>query len=82
MVLGCGGAVQITRQVTEEYGLTGADGKARRSTSRVIAIRLLSEMAPMAQGIHFMPLGWSDLVPLILAGLPHLGPASSESTIA
>ena len=28
-----------------------------------IATRLLKEISPMVQGIHFMPLGWSDLVP-------------------
>ena len=28
-----------------------------------MATRLLKEIAPMVQGIHFMPLGWSDLVP-------------------
>jgi methylenetetrahydrofolate reductase (NADPH) len=27
---------------------------------------LLKEIGPMCQGIHFMPMGWSDLVPQIL----------------
>ncbi len=32
---------------------------------------LLREIAPMCQGVHFMPLGWSDIVPQIIdAGLP------------
>jgi 5,10-methylenetetrahydrofolate reductase len=28
-----------------------------------ITMRLAKEMGPMVQGIHFMPMGWSDLVP-------------------
>jgi methylenetetrahydrofolate reductase (NADPH) len=28
---------------------------------------LLGKMAPMCQGIHFMPLGWSDIVPQIIS---------------
>jgi hypothetical protein len=27
---------------------------------------LLKEVAPMCQGVHFMPLGWSDIVPSII----------------
>ena len=27
---------------------------------------LLKEVAPMCQGVHFMPLGWSDIVPRII----------------
>jgi methylenetetrahydrofolate reductase (NADPH) len=34
-----------------------------KDKSLEIATRLLKEIAPMVQGIHFMPLGWSDLVP-------------------
>ena len=26
----------------------------------------LLEVAPMCQGVHFMPLGWSDVVPRII----------------
>ena len=26
----------------------------------------LKEVAPMCQGVHFMPLGWSDIVPRII----------------
>jgi len=47
-----------------------ADKDARRARSTALAVRLLTEMAPMAQGIHFMPLGWSDLIPRVLAELP------------
>jgi len=32
-----------------------------------ICIRLLKDIAPMCQGIHFMPFGWSDIIPTVLA---------------
>lgn len=32
-----------------------------------ITARLLKEIAPMVQGVHFMPLGWSDVIPQVLA---------------
>jgi len=31
-----------------------------------MAVEFLKEVGPMCQGIHFMPLGWSDLVPQII----------------
>ena len=31
-----------------------------------ITTRLLFQMGPMVQGVHFMPLGWSDVVPQVL----------------
>jgi len=41
--------------------------EAYKDKSLEIATRLLKEIAPMVQGIHFMPLGWSDLVPQLAA---------------
>lgn len=38
-----------------------------------ITARLLREISPMVQGVHFMPLGWSDLVPPLTEGLPRTG---------
>jgi 5,10-methylenetetrahydrofolate reductase len=38
-----------------------------KEKAAAITIRLLKEIAPMVQGIHFMPFGWSDLIPQILA---------------
>jgi 5,10-methylenetetrahydrofolate reductase len=38
-----------------------------KDKSMEIATRLLKEIAPMVQGVHFMPLGWSDLVPQLAA---------------
>jgi methylenetetrahydrofolate reductase (NADPH) len=34
-----------------------------------ITMRLAKEMGPMVQGIHFMPMGWSDLVPPVVQEL-------------
>jgi methylenetetrahydrofolate reductase (NADPH) len=33
-----------------------------------MSVGLLKDVAPMCQGIHFMPMGWSDLVPQIIEG--------------
>lgn len=37
-----------------------------KDKAREITTRLIKEISPMVQGLHFMPLGWSDLVPMIL----------------
>ena len=34
-----------------------------------MTIKLLKELAPMCQGIHFMPFGWSDIIPGVLAAV-------------
>ena len=34
-----------------------------------ITLRLAKEMGPMVQGVHFMPLGWSDVVPPVVTEL-------------
>ena len=41
---------------------------ARDNTKPVnaISIRLIKEIAPMVQEVHFMPLGWSDIVPEVI----------------
>ncbi len=41
----------------------------RKKTATEITIRLVKEIAPMARGIHFMPLGWSDIVPEVVQAL-------------
>jgi 5,10-methylenetetrahydrofolate reductase len=38
----------------------------RKEKAIEITARLLDEIAPMVQGVHFMPLGWSDIVPEII----------------
>ena len=34
-----------------------------------MTIKLLQELAPMCQGIHFMPFGWLDIIPEVLAAV-------------
>jgi 5,10-methylenetetrahydrofolate reductase len=38
------------------------DRKDRKKKCAEITIRLIREMKPLCQGIHFMPLGWESLV--------------------
>ena len=38
-----------------------------KETCIEMTAELLREVAPMCQGIHFMPLGWSDTVPRIIS---------------
>jgi 5,10-methylenetetrahydrofolate reductase len=39
---------------------TGINRTRQKATE--ITTRLVAEIAPMVQGVHFMPLGWSDVV--------------------
>ncbi len=41
---------------------------AGKKTATEMTVKLLKEPAPMSQGIHFMPFGWSDIIPEVLAG--------------
>ena len=34
-----------------------------------MTIKLLQELAPMCQGMHFMPFGWSEIIPEVLAAV-------------
>jgi len=47
--------------------MAGVPPEGYKGKSVEISTRLLKEIAPMVQGIHFMPLGWSDLVPQLAA---------------
>ncbi len=44
-------------------GVPKADYKKKATA---MTIELLKEIAPMCQGIHFMPFGWSDIIPEVL----------------
>lgn len=38
-----------------------------------MTVKLSKELALMCQGIHFLPFGWSDIIPEVLAGIkPYL----------
>jgi len=43
--------------------------EACKEKAAEITMRLAKEMGPMVQGVHFMPLGWSDLVPPVVTEL-------------
>jgi methylenetetrahydrofolate reductase (NADPH) len=46
----------------------GSVPKERRKEKAVeMTARLVKEIAPMVQGVHFMPIGWSDIIPDILS---------------
>ena len=47
---------------------SGVSASENGRTCVDITSDFLREVAPMCQGIHFMPLGWSHLVPLIVEG--------------
>jgi len=60
-------------KVPEPWGaeLEGVSQEGLKKKCVQMSVSLLKEVAPMCQGIHFMPMGWSDLVPQIIeeAGL-------------
>ncbi|HEX2965921.1 MAG TPA: hypothetical protein VHO84_09050 [Syntrophorhabdaceae bacterium] len=41
--------------------------QARKEKSIEITVKLIKEIGPMVQGVHFMPIGWSDVVPEIIS---------------
>lgn len=51
--------------------MAAAPKEDRKKKSAEIAARLIREMKPLCQGIHMMPLGWTDIVPEVVkqAGL-------------
>jgi methylenetetrahydrofolate reductase (NADPH) len=53
--------IKVPQTIIDERASVPPEGYREKSAE--IAARLLREIAPMVQGIHFMPLGWSDLVP-------------------
>jgi 5,10-methylenetetrahydrofolate reductase len=46
--------------------MASVDKKGRKKKSVEIAARLIKQIKPMCQGIHIMPLGWSDVVPELI----------------
>lgn len=47
-------------------GVAAGEYKAKATE---ITLRLATDMGPIVQGIHFMPLGWSDVVPPVVTEL-------------
>jgi len=52
--------------VKEMAGVAAGEYKAKATE---ITLRLATDMGPIVQGIHFMPLGWSDVVPPVVTEL-------------
>ena len=52
--------VSVPDALIEEISSVGKDDRKKKSAE--IAGRLIAELKPMCQGIHLMPLGWTDLV--------------------
>jgi len=48
----------------------GSVPKERRKEKAIeMTVNLVNEITPMVQGVHFMPLGWSDIIPDIVSGI-------------
>ncbi len=45
----------------------------RKEKAVEMTVRLVNEIAPMVQGVHFMPLGWTEIIPDIIAGMKARG---------
>jgi methylenetetrahydrofolate reductase (NADPH) len=56
--------VTVPDSLIEEIGSVPKEG--RKEKAMEMTARLAGEIAPMVQGIHFMPLGWSEIVPEIV----------------
>lgn len=60
--------ITVPEWVIEEMG--SVKSKADRKKKAVeITLKMAKEIKPMAQGIHFMPLGWSDVVKEVVENL-------------
>jgi len=59
--------VTVPEWIIEEMG--SVDKADRKKKAVEVTYRLAKEIAPMVQGIHFMPLGWSDVVVQVIEQL-------------
>jgi 5,10-methylenetetrahydrofolate reductase len=59
--------IDVPESLIKEMASVPKDQYKAKATE--ITVRLLKEMAPMCQGIHFMPFGWSDIIPEVLAAI-------------
>jgi methylenetetrahydrofolate reductase (NADPH) len=56
--------ITVPKWLVRELESVPPDGLKEKVTE--ITLNLAQEIAPMVQGIHFMPLGWSDIVPPVV----------------
>jgi methylenetetrahydrofolate reductase (NADPH) len=57
--------IKIPDSLIEEIGSVPIQGRKEKAIE--ITVRLVKEIGPMVQGVHFMPIGWSDIVPEIIS---------------
>jgi len=59
--------ITVPEALIKEMGSVPAAEYKAKATE--ITLRLAQQMGPMVQGVHFMPLGWSDVVPPVVTEL-------------
>ena len=56
--------IKVPKSLIDEINSVSQDQRKQKAIE--ISARLVKEIAPMVQGVHFMPLGWSDILPEII----------------
>jgi methylenetetrahydrofolate reductase (NADPH) len=56
--------INVPDNIITEMEQTKKEDRKKKSVE--IAARIVRQVKPMCQGIHFMPLGWDDLVPQVI----------------
>lgn len=59
--------ITVPNWIIEEMGKVAKEDRKKKAIE--ITVKLIRDIKPMVQGIHFMPLGWSDIVPEIVNAL-------------
>jgi 5,10-methylenetetrahydrofolate reductase len=59
--------VNVPDWIIKEMGSVSKEDRKKKAVE--ITLKLIREIKPMVQGLHFMPLGWSDIVPIIMKAL-------------
>lgn len=63
--------ITVPDWIIDEMG--SVSNQDRRLKAVEITARLISEIGPMVQGVHFMPLGWSDVVVQVIEEMKENG---------
>ncbi len=56
--------VNVPQALIDEIGSVPKEKRKEKAVE--MTARLVNEIAPMVQGVHFMPLGWFDIVPDVI----------------
>lgn len=59
--------ITVPQTLIDEIG--SVPQKQRKDKAVEMSVRLIREIAPMVQGVHFMPLGWSEILPRIIQAI-------------